>query len=126
MSAGRLRLSGLGHTWLIDLDGTVLKNSGYLKGGDELLPGVREFWASLPKDDVILLLTARDEVDRPATLAFIEAQGLRFDQAIFGLPSGERVVINDTKPRGLVTALAVPVVRDEGLAGVAFEIDAEL
>jgi hypothetical protein len=121
-----LRLSPLSHTWLVDLDGTVLKHNGYLEGGDVLLPGVRAFWDRIPAGDWILLLTARDEADRPATLAFLEAQGLRFDQAIFGLPVGERVLINDAKPDGLVTALAVSVVRDGGLAGCEVEIDPEL
>ncbi len=120
-----LTLSPLSHTWLVDLDGTVLKNSGYLHGGDELLPGVRAFWDRIPDGDWIILLTARDQADRDATLAFIDAQGIRYDQAIFGLPSGERVLINDTKPRGLVTALALAVVRDGGLGGYEIEIDPE-
>jgi hypothetical protein len=122
----RVRLSPLGHTWLIDLDGTVLKHNGYLQGGDELLEGVCAFWSRIPADDHVILLTARDEVDRVATLDFLTAQGLRFDQAIFGLPVGERILINDAKPNGLVTALAVSVVRDAGLAGLEIEVAQEL
>jgi hypothetical protein len=38
----------LGHTWFIDLDGTILKHNGYLTNNDELLPGVKEFWNSIP------------------------------------------------------------------------------
>jgi len=121
-----LHLSPLGHTWLIDLDGTVLKHNGYLQGGDVLLDGARAFWDRIPADDAIILLTARDEVDRAATLAFLEAQSLRFDQAIFGLPVGERILINDVKPNGLVTALAVSVVRDAGLADLQVEVEPEL
>jgi len=121
-----LRLSALPHTWLIDVDGTILKHNGYLEGGDVLLPGVRALWDSIPATDVIVLLSARDEVDKPATLAFLETEGLRFDHAIFGLPVGERIVINDVKPSGLVTALAVSVVRDQGLADCRVEIDPTL
>jgi hypothetical protein len=125
-TAAPLRLSALPHTWLIDVDGTILKHNGYLEGGEVLLPGVRALWASIPDSDVIIILSARDEVDKPATLAFLKAEGLRFDQAIFGLPVGERIVINDVKPSGLVTALAVSVVRDQGLADCRVEIDPTL
>jgi len=125
-SGAALRLSGLPHTWLIDLDGTVLKHNGQRQGGDELLPGVPAFWAAIPKSDFIILLTARGEAERSATLGFLEAAGLRFDQAIFGLPFGERILINDAKPTGLTTALAISVVRDEGLADCRWVIDPHL
>lgn len=39
----RLSLSSLPHTWLIDIDGTLLKHNGYKEGGDELLEGVLDF-----------------------------------------------------------------------------------
>ena len=32
-----------------------------------------------------------------------------------GMPTGERILINDIKPSGLRTALAINVKRDEGL-----------
>lgn len=111
-----IRLSTLAHTWLIDVDGTVLAHNGHLLEGDRLLPGVQEFWQRIPVGDVVILLSARKESERTTTLALIEAHGLRYDQAIFGLPTGERILINDSKPGGLVTALAVAVGRDAGLA----------
>ncbi len=58
------------------------------------------------------------EAEKPATLAFLRAHGLRFDHAIFNLPTGERVLINDAKPSGLATALAVNVPRDAGLSAM--------
>lgn len=54
-----LTLSALPKTWLIDIDGTLVRHNGYLHDKDELLGGVREFFASLPKDDIVILLTAR-------------------------------------------------------------------
>ena len=48
------------------------------------------------------------------------------DHTLFGLPAGERVLINDTKPSGLSTALAVNVVRDAGLANIAIEVSPDL
>ncbi len=121
-----LRLSPLGHTWLIDVDGVICPHNGYLRGDDTLLPGVREFWARIPPSDRIVLLSARDEVDRAATLALMAAEGLRVDHALFGLPTGERILINDAKPSGLVTALAVNVARDAGLTDLVVEVSPDL
>jgi hypothetical protein len=117
-----IALSSLAHTWLIDLDGTILKHNGHKSSGDELLPGVLAFWKNIPETYFILLLSAREEQYRQSTLEFLSQAGLRFDQAIFGLPQGERVLLNDVKPRGLQTALAFNLKRDEGLSGIAFEL----
>jgi hypothetical protein len=120
---GALTLSALPHTWLIDLDGTVLRHNGHLTGGDELLPGVLEFWATLPAQDAIVLLSAREPSQAAATLAVLDAHGLRYDHALFGLPKGERVLINDRKPSGLPTACAINLRRDEGLRPLRWSID---
>ena len=121
-----LRLSTLPHTWLIDLDGVVARHNGHLAGGDTLLPGVRELWASIPDGDCIVVLSARGEAHRAASLAFMTAQGLRVDHALFGLPTGERILINDAKPGGLITALAVNVARDQGLGAIVVEVSPDL
>ncbi len=40
----KLVLSSLGHTWILDLDGTILKHNGYKDSGeDTLLPGASQF-----------------------------------------------------------------------------------
>jgi hypothetical protein len=114
-----LSLSALAHTWLIDLDGTVFKHNSHLDGADQLLPGVREFWAALPAGDIVVLMSAREERYRAQTLASMAAAGLRYDHALFDLPHGERILLNDTKPRGLQTAVAVNLARDAGLGGLA-------
>lgn len=121
-----IRLSPLAHTWLIDVDGTMLAHNGHKSDGDRLLPGVAEFWKAIPQDDTIVLLSARTHFERGPTLDFVLSQGLRFDHAIFGLPQGERVLINDNKPSGLATALAVTVARDAGLDGLNLHIDPAL
>ena len=55
-----LRLSCLGHTWLIDLDGTIVKHNGYkIDGVDSLLDGAKAFIESIPEGDKILFLTSR-------------------------------------------------------------------
>lgn len=110
-----LRLSKLPHTWIIDLDGTVLKHNGHLFGGDLLLPGVQAFWGQLPTSDIVVLMSAREECYRDTTLDFLQRAGLRFDFALFGMPKGERILINDSKPLGLRTAIGLNLDRDSGL-----------
>lgn len=111
-------LSRLSHTWLIDIDGTIVKHNGHLAGCDEVLPGVHDFWAKIPKDDMIVLLTARTEEHQSNTLELLQKHGLRFDRVLFSLPAGERILINDIKPQGLKTAVAINLPRDSGLLNV--------
>ena len=118
-----LVLSRLPHTWLMDVDGTILKHNGHKTGGDELLAGVKDFWDTIPPDDVIVLLSARTQQEMPATLAFLDQQGLRYDHALFDMPKGERILVNDDKPGGLVTALAISTPRDQGLIELQLRID---
>lgn len=109
------KLSDLNHTWIIDIDGTIFKHCGHLLGEDELLPGVKEFWSTIPEKDYILLMTARKEEYRKQTLAALRLHDLRYDYIIFGVHSGERILINDKKPwNDMNTALAWNVNRDEG------------
>ena len=121
-----LTLSELPHTWLIDVDGTILKHNGHKMGGDELLPGVVELWSQMAAHDVVVLLSARTEQEMAPTLAYLDEHGLRYDHCLFGMPKGERILINDRKPGGLMTAVAVNVGRDEGLAGVDVVVDSSL
>ena len=121
-----LTLSGLPKVWIVDLDGVVFRHNGYLKGDDEVLDGAARFWAQIAADDVVVVMTGRSESERPRTLALLADLGLRVDHAMFGLPKGERVVINDNKPSGLPTAHAVNLLRDKGLADVRIIIDESL
>ena len=118
-----LSLSALPHTWIIDIDGTILKHNGHKEHGDKLLAGVKEFWQRIPPEDTIILMSAREEFYAKATLDFLCSSGLRYDQVIFGLPKGERILINDIKPSGLVTAYAINIGRNEGLDGLVVKYD---
>ena len=107
-------VSTLGKTWLFDIDGTVVKHNGYKTDGhDTLLEGAKEFLSSLPVDDKIIFITSRTEEHRQETLDFLEKENIRFDDVIFGLPFGERILINDEKPGGLKTSVAINTKRDE-------------
>ena len=120
-----LRLSNLAKTWLIDLDGTIVKHNGYKEGGDELLEGVKEFFERIPKEDVVIILTSRESKYKDETIRFLEENDIRFDHIIFDLPYGERILINGMKKSGMLTAYAINKERDEPLS-IPVEIDLEM
>ena len=121
-----LRLSPLKHTWVLDFDGTLVKHNGYKTGNDEWLPGAVEFLQSIPQGDLVILLTAREKAARDRTLEFIRNAGVRIDHVFFEVPMGERILINDTKPSGLVCAHTVNPSRNQGLENLKIVIDENL
>lgn len=119
----RLVLSELGHTWILDLDGTVVKHNGYKRDGrDTLLEGAAEFIGSIPEGDMIVFITSRKEEVGEMTEAFLEENGIRFDHIIYNAPYGERILVNDSKPSGLKMSFSVESKRDEW-CGLCFETD---
>lgn len=109
-----LVLSPLNHTWIIDLDGTILKHNGYLIDGyDSFLPGACDFLNSIPDDDMIIFLTSRLLEYKETTEEFLKKNGIKYHTIIFCAPYGERVLINDKKPSGLVTGISVNTERDK-------------
>mgnify|MGYP005763075515 CR=1 FL=1 len=120
-----LRLSSLPKTWIFDLDGTLVVHNGYLTGKDQLLPGVKELFDKIPKEDYILILTARSEKYLKQTESFLRQCGLRYDLILSGIPVGERILFNDCKPSGLLMAYAVNQKRDSG-CDLNFMIDKNL
>ena len=109
----KLNISPMPKTWILDLDGTLLVHDGpYILGKDEFLPGAREFLESIPKRDMIIFLTARSDYEKPHTMRFLKENNVRYDHIIFNTGEGERIMINDMKPDGLVTAYAVNTQRD--------------
>jgi hypothetical protein len=111
-------LSDLPKTWLIDVDGVIFPHNGYLQDIDECpLAGVIDFFRELPEEDEVVLLSARPEQYRAQTEKQLKRWGIRFSYLVLDLPVGERILINDTKPRGLKTAWSVNVSRDCGIPG---------
>ncbi len=108
-----LTLSTLPKTWIFDLDGTLLKHNGYkIDGYDTLLDGVKEYLAGIPEEDFVLILTSRTEEYKEMTLSFLKEAGIRYDQILFNIPMGERIVVNDRKPSGIDMAVAMNLERD--------------
>lgn len=109
----KLILSTLGHTWILDLDGTIVKHNGYkIDGIDTFLPGAKEFLANIPEKDMIIFLTSRKEEYRKITEYFLKENNIRYDHIIFGAPYGERILINDDKPSGLKTSVSINLHRN--------------
>ena len=122
----KIVLSNLGHTWILDLDGTIVKHNGYkIDGFDTFLPGAKEFLMEIPAQDMVIFVTSRTVEFRETTECFLKQSGIRYDHIIFNAPYGERILINDDKPRGLKTGLAVNRIRDS-ILNLAIEINEEL
>lgn len=118
-----LKLSSLPHTWILDVDGTIVKHNGYkIDGYDTLLPGVKDFFASLPSQDRVILLTARKAEYLPALKDFLTKNQIRYDHIITDVPMGERILVNDNKPSGLKCAYAVNKERD-GILNIGWLLD---
>lgn len=121
-----LTISPLGHTWFLDLDGTIVKHNGYkLNGQDTLLDGALAFLNSIPKEDMVVFITSRKEEYRKMTEKFLQDNAVRYDYIIFNAPYGERILINDMKPTGLKTAISINIKRDV-FSISSFKIDDKL
>ena len=121
----KLILSTLPKTWIFDLDGTLVKHNGYkLEGEDTLLPGVKEYLASIPKEDKIIIFTSRTAEYKEETLQFLKKNHMRYDNILFDIPLGERIVVNDRKPSGIDMAVALNEIdRDNfNLPGIIREV----
>ncbi len=113
MSRDEYRLSPLGKTWILDIDGTIVKHNGYkIDGHDTLLPGAKEFLQNIPEQDMLIFVTARTDEVREQTIQFLKENDIHYNHIIFNAPYGERILINDRKPSGLNMSVAVNTDRD--------------
>ena len=113
MEKQSIHLSKMPKTWILDLDGTIVRHDGpFLDGEDSFLPGAKEFLEQISSEDMIIFLTARTEYEKAHTLRFLKEQKVRYDYIIFGAGRGERILINDKKRDGLLTAHAINTDRD--------------
>ena len=121
-----LEFSPLAKTWVLDIDGTLVKHNGYkIDGYDTLLDGVKEFFETLSPDDKVVLLTARKEEYLPALKDFLAKNNIRYDFLLTDMPMGERILVNDRKPSGLDMAFAINKNRDD-VFNVEYKINEEL
>lgn len=121
-----MQLSSLNKTWILDVDGTIVKHNGYLTDGyDSLLEGVNEFFKKIPNEDKIIFLTARKEKNLDNLKEFLNRNNIRYDYLLPNMPTGERILINDRKPSGLDMAYSFNKNRNEKL-NIFYEINKNL
>ena len=126
MSSEKYIVSTLGKTWILDIDGTIVKHNGYkLDGKDSFLAGAKEFLLNIPETDKIVFLTSRTEECKEQTERFFDENGIKYHAIIYGAPYGERILVNDKKPSGLEMSIAVNATRDIFM-DVEFEVDESL
>jgi hypothetical protein len=114
------------YTLFIDFDGTCCEHFETLpeimKGGTNILDGVFDkFQEWRNKGYYVVITTARPESLRAFTTGQIHQMGIYYDQLVMGIPTGPRVVINDEKPDGTITAYAKCVRRNKGLRHLEVE-----
>lgn len=107
-------------TLFIDLDGTLVFHNYYPREiEDQFLPGALEFLEKASASGHYCVLTTnRSEENSRAVLSTLrDLIGFSFDRAMYELPVGVRVLINDNKDHE-VRAIAVPLERNKGLESV--------
>lgn len=67
-----VKVSPLAKTWILDLDGTIVKHNGYkIDGEDTFLDGAREFLDKIPKEDMVVFITSRTDNEKNITENFL-------------------------------------------------------
>jgi hypothetical protein len=88
-------------TLFVDLDGTLVRNSGEFfepcwgktEGIKENISAINRIYNSGKAQ--VIITTSRSEASREVTLQQLEREGIRYHQILFGLNHGKRIVIND-------------------------------
>jgi hypothetical protein len=104
-------------TWFIDFDGTLVLQKSHLGDKDYILDGTLDFFKNVVKEnDYVIITTGRNSEEHKERIAkFLNQNGIKYDLIICDLPTGPRVIINDKKPDGTITAYSVNLTRDEGI-----------
>ena len=115
-------------TYFIDIDGTIVPNltiedldeyiqiPNYIQ---DLLPGVKNFFNSLHRNDVVIFTTARENKYKELTERTLNHHRIKYLQLIMDLPSGQRFLINDTMNVFYQKAVAINVLRNHGMGDVS-------
>ena len=76
--AKSIEVSALPKTWIMDIDGTICKHNGYkIDGHDTLLPGAKDFFATIGREDKIIFVTSRTKEYAKMTEKFLTENGIR-------------------------------------------------
>ena len=96
-----IEMTALPKTWILDLDGTIVKHNGYkIDGADSLLEGADNLLSQIKENDMVIFVTSRKRDYKEMTERFLDQHGIRYDKIIYEAPYGERILVNDRKPSG--------------------------
>jgi len=103
-------------TWFVDFDGTLVTQRSHMSETDTILEGTKVFFREIVDElDHVVITTARTCDDKERIERFLESHGIKADHIICGLPTGVRMLVNDKKPDGALTAFAFNLERDKGI-----------
>lgn len=109
-------------TWFVDFDGTLVTQKSHMSETDTILDGTKAFFSEVVGElDHVIITTARTCSDKERIERFLESHGIRFDHVICGLPTGARMLVNDKKTDGTLTAFAFNLERDKGIDNEIFK-----
>lgn len=111
-------------TLFLDIDGTlVVHNNPHVTSQPShkmcVLDGTIEKLLDWNKKGyIIILTTGRRENSREVTIKQLQEAGIFYDQLIMGVGRGQRVIINDIKPDGMLSAHCINVERNVGIKNI--------
>lgn len=106
-------MSALPKTWILDLDGTIVKHNGHkIDGKDTLLEGAKDFLNQIQDEDMVIFITSRKKEYKEITEQFLSENDIRYNYIVYEAPYGERILVNDKKTSGIQMAYAINTDRD--------------
>lgn len=103
-------------TWFIDFDGTLVHHKSHHSDEDFILEGTKDFFKeNVEEEDIVVITTAREHFHKERIEKFLEKNEIKYNLVLCGLNSGARILINDKKPDGTITAYAYNLERDKGI-----------
>lgn len=112
-----LAVSSLPKTWFLDVDGTIIEhNTQFSDENLKWLPNVEEFLINLSPQDTVVLTSARKIENLNHIINLVQKiSPAKVTKVVSDLGVGERILINDQKPSGLITSHSVNLKRNCGL-----------
>lgn len=111
-------------TIFCDIDGTLCEhNDPSLTSNPDyklkILPStIKKLLEWDKKGYLIILTTGRKESLRNATIKQLQNAGIFYDKLIMGIGGGVRVLINDKKNDGQITAISYNIDRNQGIKDI--------
>lgn len=104
------------NTWFVDFDGTIVEHKSHMRDYDVLLPSSKTFFETIvDENDCVIITTARGIDHKDRVENFLKTNNIKFNAVLCNITAGSRILINDKKPDGKLTAFAYNLERDTGI-----------